>query len=104
MRAIIERELARAGAGAPVPFEVTFPDGGAFRNRPGTPGFALRFRNWKAQLRIAAFGHIGLLDSYFDGDLDIDGDLRALFRTGMNGGDLGMPNFLVRQRNRWHEL
>ena len=104
MRSIIEYSLARAGAAAPVPFEVTFPDGGRFTNRDGAPGFTLRFRNRRAQMRIATFGHIGLLDSYFDGDLDIEGDLSALFRTSMNGGNLGPPNLLVNLRNRWHEL
>ncbi|HVO89986.1 MAG TPA: cyclopropane-fatty-acyl-phospholipid synthase family protein [Casimicrobiaceae bacterium] len=104
MRSIVEYSLARAGASAPVPFEVTFPDGGRFRNRDGDPGFALRFRNSRAQRRIAMFGHIGLLDAYFDGDLDIDGDLRKLFRTAMDGGGFGPPNALVWVRNQWHEL
>jgi len=104
MRSIVQSALARAGASASVPFEVIFPDGDRFRTRDGEPPFALRFRNGRAQLRMGLFGHIGLLDSYFDGDLDIDGDLRALFHVALNGGSIGGPNALVWLRNQWHEL
>jgi cyclopropane-fatty-acyl-phospholipid synthase len=44
-----------------------------------------------------------MCDAYFNGDLDIDGDLRAAFRAGMSNG-YDSSNALVDKRNRWHEL
>lgn len=103
MNSVIARELLRMGASSPIPFEVTFADGETYRNRPAKPALSIRFRNHAAEWRSAAFGHIGLCDAYFDGDLDIEGDLRAMFRLGMSSG-YDSSNVLVEQRNRWHEI
>ena len=82
----VERELARVAALVAEPFHVVFADGSRFESRPGAPAFTLRFKNRCApRLRPALFGHVGLLDAYFDGGLDIEGDLRALLRIGMSG-------------------
>src|SRR4029077_17113098 len=48
-------------------------------------------------------GHIGLLESYFDGDIDVDGDLGAAFKIAFESGYDREPNLGVRWRNRWHE-
>ena len=80
-----------------------FAGGGEFRSRDGAPAFTLVFNRAAAYARIAAFGHIGLLESYFDGDLDIEGDLAAAMAAGLDGGVAG-ANPLVGVRNRWHEL
>ena len=98
----VARELARVAALVPEPFHVVFADGTRFESRPGPPSFTLRFKTRRAQGRPALFGHVGLLDAYFDGALDIDGDYRALLRTGMSGR-FGGRNRLVMLRNRWHE-
>jgi len=103
MKSIIAQEIDKIGDLSPVTFEVTFADGTRYVNRDGLPAFSMRFRNIASELGIAAFGHIGMLDAYFDGDLDIEGDLRAAFRTGMNGR-FDTSNPLVEQRNRWHEF
>jgi cyclopropane-fatty-acyl-phospholipid synthase len=103
MASLIASRIEAIGAAAPVPFEVTFADGQRYANRPETPRFALRFRRRAAEVATAAFGHIGILDSWFDGHLDIEGDLRALFRTGMEAGFNG-HNVLVDKRNKLHEL
>src|SRR5690349_3990690 len=81
----VARELRRVASLVPEAFHVVFPDGARFESRPGPAAFTLRFRNRRAQMLPALFGHIGLLDAYFDGDLDIDGDFRALCRVGMSG-------------------
>ena len=51
------------------------------------------------------FRHVGLLESYFRGDVDVDGSLalcvRAALDMGVNGGS---PKGLLRLRNAWHEL
>ena len=103
MRSLIQAALARVASRAADPFAVRFADGGEFRSREGEPAFTLAFRNARAYWRIAAFGHIGLLESYFDGELDIEGDLAAAMRAGMDGG-MAKPGLLIALRNRWHEL
>jgi len=99
----ISRVLAKLAERSQAPFEVVFADGERFRHGGGPPAFRLRFRSRSAQWRTIAFKHIGLLESYFDGDVDIDGDIGAMLRIGMYSG-FDTPNPLVRARNRWHEL
>jgi cyclopropane-fatty-acyl-phospholipid synthase len=103
LRAAFMRELARTASAVPEAFHVIFADGSVFESRPGPPAFTLRFRTTRGQYLPALFGHIGLLDAWFDGDLDIEGDFRALMRVGMTGR-FGRGNPLVMVRNRWHEL
>jgi cyclopropane-fatty-acyl-phospholipid synthase len=103
MKPLIARELERLGAQASVPFEVTYSDGTRYRNREGPPCFSIRFRNRAAELGLAAYNHIGLLEGYFDGNIDVEGDIRAAFQTSMYSG-FTSPNPLVKARNQWHEL
>jgi len=103
MRSLIESKLSSFGERIATPFAVTFPDGGQFANQDGEPEFRFLFRNARALWRIAAFGHIGLLESYFDGDVDVEGSLALALASGMSGRlDRAMP--LVWLRNQWHEL
>jgi len=103
VKSLVAQEIERVGASAPVVFEVEFADGSRYRNRDGQPAFTIRFRNRAVEWGIVAFGHIGMLDGYFAGDIDIDGDLGAAFRAGLSG-DFADANPLVAERNRWHEL
>jgi len=103
MKALVSRELARLGAQAHIPFEIHFADGTSYRNRPDPPRFSIRMHSRAVELGIAAFRHIGLLEAYIDGRLDLDGDLRAVLQAGMYSGfDSGSR--LVSLRNLWHEL
>ena len=103
MKSLVHRVLETAGRRTATPFAVRFADGGEFRSRPEAPAFTVVFRNARPYARIAAFGHIGLLESYFDGDLDIEGSLARAMGVGMEGG-MASPKRLVAVRNRWHEL
>ncbi len=100
---IIAQDLQRIGASSPVAFAVTFANGDTYRNRAETPQFSLRFHDRAAEWGIAAFGQIGMCDAYFNGAIDIDGDLGAAFRAGMASG-YDASNALVEERNRWHEF
>ena len=81
-----------------------FAGGEEYRSRvDAAPAFTVIFHKPAAYARIAAFGHIGLLESYFDGDLDIEGDLAKAMAVGMAGG-MARPKALVGVRNRWHEF
>jgi cyclopropane-fatty-acyl-phospholipid synthase len=103
VRAVVEKALHQVAARSGIPFAVRFAGGGGFGNLDADPAFTLVFRNSRAYWRIAVFGHIGLLESYFDGDLDIEGSLPRAMAAGMLGG-MDRQRALVTLRNRWHEF
>src|SRR5690606_14982294 len=76
------------GARPGIPFEVALPDGSRLRTGDGEPRFSIVFHSEAALLKGFTRGHIGLLEAFFDGDIDVDGDLHALFAVGMLS-DLG---------------
>ena len=85
-----------------IPFAVRHVDGTETRTREGQPEFTIVFRNPRAYWRVAAFGHVGLLEAYFDGDVDVEGSLSQALAAGMEGQMDGTPFTWI--RNRWHEL
>jgi cyclopropane-fatty-acyl-phospholipid synthase len=103
MKSLIARQIGRIGSNVALPFELVFSDGSVYRNRAETPAFSLRLRDRLVEFAVAAFGHVGMLDGYFDGRVDLDGDLRAVFEAIMYSG-LDSATALVRIRNRWHEV
>jgi cyclopropane-fatty-acyl-phospholipid synthase len=103
VRNLAESFVRRAGARTRVPFAVRFAGGGEYRNRDEAPAFTVAFRSAAAYARIAAFGYIGLLESYFDGQLDIEGSLASAMAVGMESGATS-SKLLVSVRNRWHEF
>ena len=96
--------LAGMIARTDIPFRVVFADGTEFRNREAEPAFTLRFLSTRVERRVAVFGHVGLLEAYFDGDLDVDGEFALAFRVAMDAGFDQDSNSLVALRNRWHEV
>lgn len=103
VKKLVEAVLRRTGERSCVPFAVRYAGGGEYRSREAPPAFTLVFKRAAAYARIAAFGHVGLLESYFDGDVDVEGDLGAAMAVGLASGHAG-ANPLVGARNRWHEL
>jgi cyclopropane-fatty-acyl-phospholipid synthase len=99
----IERRLAAFTAGTAVPFRIVLADGAVIESPEANPAFTLTFRSRKAQRRAVAFGYVGVLEAYFDGSVDIDGDLALAFRAGFDSGYDLVPNRLLGLRNRWHE-
>ncbi len=85
-----------------MPFAARFASGSEFRAASGTPEFTLVFRTRRAELRTALFGHVGLLESYFCGEVEVEGDLARAFAFGMQSG-LDGAGWLVQLCNRWHE-
>jgi len=100
----IENTLRQAGERTPIPFAVRYPDGTEYRTRPGSPAFTLIFRHPRAYWRMAGFGHVGMLESYFDGDIDVEGSLAKALAAGMEGELDRGGRTLNWVRNRWHEL
>ena len=102
MKSIVAQEIGKMGAAVPFAFEVTFADGTTYRNRDEPARFAIRFRSRAAEWSTAAFGHVGMIESYIDGGIDVEGDLNAAFQAGLNGGV--SSGAMVNHRNRWHEF
>jgi cyclopropane-fatty-acyl-phospholipid synthase len=96
--------LSQLSQATTVCFRVVFPDGIDFQSHEGAPAFTLIFRSRRAERRILLFGHVGLIESYFCGDLDIEGDIAAAFRVGMDAGAAPPPSGLLKLRNAWHEF
>ncbi|HWQ40247.1 MAG TPA: cyclopropane-fatty-acyl-phospholipid synthase family protein [Burkholderiales bacterium] len=96
--------IQRLGNATEVCFRVRFADGSTWQNRPGDPLVSFHFKTVGAQLRTLAFGHVGMLESYFDGAIDIEGDFGQAFRVGFESGFDRRPGPLVWLRNQWHEL
>lgn len=103
MSSTLRQRLDALGRRAPAAFMIVFADGSEYWNRAGAPAFILRFRSRSAERRALLFGHVGMLDAYFSGALDVDGDFNALFRIGMDSGYDRQPNPLIPLRNQWHE-
>ncbi len=98
------QSLMRAvGARTQTSFLVRFPEGGEYRNSGKPPAFTVIFNTQRALRRAPLMRHVGILDSYFEGEVDIEGDLAAAIAVAMEGG-LDNPNFLLRALNWWHEL
>jgi cyclopropane-fatty-acyl-phospholipid synthase len=98
------RFLLQSAARTGTCFRLVLADGSHCQNREGEPAFTLVFRNRRAERRTLLFGHVGLLESYFAGDLDVEGSLQLAFRTGMDMGLARPPSGLLRLRNAWHEF
>lgn len=102
MRSVVAQAVGRMGAAAPFAFDVTFADGTTYRNRDAPSRFSIRLRSRTAEWRIATQGHIGMLEGYIKGDIEVEGDLNAAFQAGLRGA-VNSANPIVAQRNRWHE-
>jgi cyclopropane-fatty-acyl-phospholipid synthase len=83
---------------------IVFADGTQIGDAGAPAQFVIRFRTRRAELRALRYGHVGLLEAYFDGDVDVDGDIALVFRSALARQLSEHPNALVRLRNRWHEF
>jgi cyclopropane-fatty-acyl-phospholipid synthase len=104
MSALLSKQFERLGQRTPLRFRVEFADGSAYRNTDEAPQFTLRFRTGRAQWSTLMFGNLGMLESYFAGEVELDGDMAQVFRAGMDSGFDRRSTPLVRVRNWWHEL
>ena len=80
--------LARRACAA---LAVELPDGSRYEAGTGAPAFTVVFHGEAALLSTLTRGHLGLLEAYFDGSVDVQGDLGAAFAAGLSAGlDLQM--------------
>jgi cyclopropane-fatty-acyl-phospholipid synthase len=106
MKSAMRKVAAGIGSRTEVCVRFEFADDSSYQNLAGPPAVTVRVRSTRAQWRIALLGHIGFLESYFAGDLDVDGSLPATFRAATESAfDTGtLRNPLIVLRNRWHEF
>lgn len=105
MKEPLKRKLDSIGRSTDVCFRVIFRDGSHYQNHSAVqPAVIIHIKDSRAIYRILTSGHIGLLESYFDNSLDIEGDLKLAFRAGMETNFSSNPPLLVRLRNWWHEF
>ncbi len=104
MNTQFKKTMEEIGAKTQVCFRVVFADGSSWQNRERAPDVTILIRNGRAAWRVLLFGHVGFLEGYFDGDIDIEGSIAHAFRAGMDAGFDGEPTFLVKVRNWWHEF
>lgn len=102
--ALVRRVVESVGAATPLPFRAILPDGAEVVCGSGEPTVTAHIKNARAALRAALYGHVGFLEAYFDGDIDIEGDLRELMAVGFDSGFDDSAGLLVGIRNRWHGL
>src|SRR6266566_463425 len=104
MNTQFKKTMEEIGAKTQVCLRLVFADGSSWQNHQRTPDVTILIRNGRAAGRVLLFGHVGFLEAYFNGDIDIEGSLAHAFRAGMDAGFDGEPTFLVKVRNWWHEL
>ncbi len=92
------------GESAGIPFGLVLPDGTQFVTGKGDPIFKVVLRSDAALLSVVVRGHIGLLEAYFDQDVDIEGNLGAALAAGMKAGLDVRSNALNHIENDLHEL
>jgi len=88
--------------GSSIPCRVVFSNGAEYRSGDA-PRFTIVFRRRRGELRLLRYGHVGILEAYFDGDVDVEGEFPLAFRIAMDRKLAENPNRLVRWRNRLHE-
>jgi cyclopropane-fatty-acyl-phospholipid synthase len=100
MQAIVDSLKARTG----VAFAVVLPDGSQHHAGPGEPEFSIIFRTEVALLQTITRGHMGLLESYFDQSVDVEGDFGTALAAGLASGLDTRANTLIHVENGLHEL
>ena len=100
----LRRGLAARATRTRIPFRVVFADGTEYVHAEGAPEVTIRFRSTRAELALARYGHVGLLEAYFDGDVDVEGRFAMAFRAAFEAGFTEVRNPLVAARNRLHEM
>jgi cyclopropane-fatty-acyl-phospholipid synthase len=90
--------------GTDIPCRIVLSNGAEYRNYDAPPRFTIRFRRRSGELRLLRYGHVGILEAYFDGEVDVEGDIALAFRVALDREFAQSTNPLVWLRNQWHEF
>lgn len=92
--------VAALGTRTATPFAVVAPSGARYVANDGEPAFTLVFRTERSLVATFLRGHIGLLEAYFDQEVDLEGSLAAAMALGMQVGlDQHAPTLLGVENN-----
>ncbi|HSC64587.1 MAG TPA: cyclopropane-fatty-acyl-phospholipid synthase family protein, partial [Caldimonas sp.] len=83
---MVRRFADSLAAGSPSAFTVVLPDRSRLVIGAGPSAFAVDFHTDAALMATATRGHIGLLESYFAQEVDVDGDLASAFAAALAAG------------------
>ena len=103
MRAAVEKTFRVIAERSGASFGLRHADGSEWHSASSAPEFTIIFRRARAYRRMALFGHVGLLEAYFDGDVDLEGSLARALAAGMVAR-ADRAGVLVRLANRVHEF
>lgn len=78
--------IAAFGRRTDTPFAVVAPNGARYASCEADPAFTLVFRSERALVATFVRGHMGLLEAYFDQEIDVEGSLGAALALGMQVG------------------
>ena len=92
------------GQSAGTPFGLVLPNGPQYCTGKGDSAFEVVLQSDAALLPIVMRGHVGLLEAYFDQEVDIEGDLGAALAAGIAAGLDVRVNALSHIENDLHEL
>jgi cyclopropane-fatty-acyl-phospholipid synthase len=92
------------GSRTDAPFAIVTPDGASYRTGSREPAFTIVFRTDAALLATFTRGHTGLLEAYFDQNVDVQGDLGAAFAAALATGFDLQFKALTGVENDLHEL
>ncbi|HWD35463.1 MAG TPA: hypothetical protein VG840_04835, partial [Casimicrobiaceae bacterium] len=70
--------------GSSIPCRIVFSNGSESRTGDAAPRFTIVVRRRGGELRLLRYGHVGLLEAYFDGDVDVEGEFPLAFRIAMD--------------------
>jgi cyclopropane-fatty-acyl-phospholipid synthase len=104
MNTFVQNLIDTLAARADASFAVELPNGTRHVTGDAEPAFTIVFRSEAALLSIATRGHMGLLESYFDQLIDVEGDVGAAFAAGMASGLDQRFSPLNGLENSLHEL
>ena len=85
-------------------FAIRPPDGSRYCCGSSAPTFTFVFHNDAALLSAFTRGHMGLLESYFDLGVDVEGDFAAALAAGLLSGMDAHFKTLHSLENGLHEL
>jgi cyclopropane-fatty-acyl-phospholipid synthase len=103
MNALVQKMVDAIAEGSATPFAVVLPDGTRHHAGRGDAAFTVVLRSDAALLSLTTRGHIGLLEAYFDQQVDVDGDIGAAFAAAMAAGFDTRFNPLNEVENSLHE-
>ena len=101
---LLSQRFSEIRSNTTLEFDVQFSDGSRLQGSEGDPVISLSFKNARGQWRCILFGHVGLLEAYFNGDLEIEGDLDKAVGIAFESGFAKSSVPAVKIRNWWHEF